>query len=181
MAQEDNKLREYIEELLKKEVRVEVTDGVVHLIKHPFDEGIPLGELRKIVRKWARAKFGVPNPKDPKRPKPMLQQNRDKKQIIEVDGGGIGHTVHDSRNVFTLYSLAALPEMIEWMKFDQEESPSEEWQRKNRQALMVERYKVNVKIGKNTYTAYFVIRVETVGGRRTAKMQKFGYYNHYVE
>ena len=71
--------------------------------------------------------------------------------------------------------------MIEWMKFDTEEPPSNEWKRKNRRALRVERYKVKVKIGIDTYLAYFVIRVETVGGKKIARMKKFGYYNHYVE
>ena len=182
MAMDDCKFREYIEELLKKEVRVEVTaDGVVHLIKHPFDESIPLGELRKIARSWAKNRYKVPNPKKPGSTIPTTQKNLDKRHDIEISPGGIGHTVRDAEDVFTLYSLSALPQMIEHMKRVGIEPPSEEWKMKEPRALRAERYEVKVKIGENTYMAHFLIRVSKKGVKQTARMKKVEYYNHYVK
>ena len=182
MALDDNKFREYIDELLKKEVRVDVDkDGVVYLQKHPFDESIPLGELRKIARSWAKNRYKVPNPKKPGSTIPTTQKNLDKRHDIEISPGGIGHTVRDAEDVFTLYSLSALPQMIEHMKCVGIEPPSEEWKKKEPRALRAERYEAKVKISENAFTAHFLVRVSKKGLKETAQMAKFGYYNHYVK
>ena len=178
-------LDQYVDDLLKKEVKVTVDkkSGVVVIEKHPFDESMSNSELRKIAKSWAKRKYNTPapTPENPRNTKPMVRKNIEKNHDIEIESGGIGKTVRESRDVLTLYSLAALPEMIEHMKFVGSEPPSEKWKKREPRALRAERYEVKVKIGENTYAAHFLIRVRKRGMKEVSTMEKFGYYNHYVE
>jgi len=144
-------------------------DDIIRVERIPFDENIPLGKLKGIAKKWFKEKY---------RGKSFI--NRGTGREIEISGKGIGHTISETYNIDVVYSMAALPEMIERMKFVGTDLPK---QLMNGEAvpqnfLGVERYRARVQVREKVYEAHFVIKVERVGGKKVARMVRLYYYNH---
>jgi len=144
-------------------------ETIVRVDNIPFDERIPLEQLRKPAKQWFKEKYKHNN----------KFVNEDTGQTIEVSGNGIAHTIRDAREVSTIYSLDVLPEMIARMKRVGIENPKEKADQET--VLRVERYETNVHVSGNVYTAHFVVKVFDIGGKKVRKMESLRYYNHYLE
>ncbi|MCL2700372.1 MAG: hypothetical protein FWE88_01610 [Phycisphaerae bacterium] len=152
---------------------MENNEDIVRVGKIPFDEHLSIGQLRKLAKQWFKEKYKHNN----------KFVNEDTGQTIEVSGSGIGHTIREAQDVLTIYSLDVLPEMIARMKWKGFEQPKERKDGKPNPEnfLGIERYETRVQVRGNTYTAYFVVKVEEIGGKKVGKMERLYYYNHHIK
>ena len=142
---------------------------ITRVNKIPFDERVPIEQLRKPAKQWFKEKYKHNN----------QFVNEDTGQTIEISGNGIAHTIRDARDVFTIYSLDVLPEMIARMKQISHEDPKKKDDQGN--PIRIERYETKVDVQGKAYTAHFVIKVFEIGGKNVRKMERLRYYNHYLE
>ena len=146
-------------------------DDIIRVENIPFDENIPLGQLKGIAKKWFKEKY-----------RGTKRANQGTGRIIEVKGSGIGHTISHARNIDVIYSLEALPEMIERMKFLHAEPPrdSEDGKPLDNKFLGVEIYQARVLVRGTLYVAEFVVKIWEIVGGEVGKVGdvRFYYYNH---
>ena len=144
----------------------------------PFDERIPIEQLKGLAKKWFKTKY-ITRDKDG-RIRSLTIRNWDTDKDIEITGEGIGHAISVARNIDVIYAMDALPEMIERMKYSHSLPPKEieDGKKPDRNFLGVEIYHTHVRVRGTLYNAELVVKVREWGGKKTRKITKLSYYNH---
>jgi len=148
------------------------SDDIIRVVDIPFDEHIPIEQLRGPAKKWFREKYRTHDE----------ITNRETGRKIDIRGGGIGHTISNTRSVDVVYSMDVLPEMIERMTYvgSSPPHPPEEGKPIPENFLGVELYRVQVQVREKLYTAEFVVKIERKEKTEVGKIGKVRlyYYNH---
>ena len=145
-------------------------EDVIRVDEISFDEGIPLKQLYKPAKKWARSRL---------QGKKVV--NGDTGRTIEITGNGIDHTISSAYNLDVIHSMAVLPEMIERSKFVRSEPPHppKEGKMPEQNLLAVERYETKVQIREKLYTAELIVKVEKRNDRKVGRVDLVRLYYHH--
>jgi len=149
---------------------------VVRVDEAPFDERIPIEQLKGPAKKWFKKKYKDKN----NTYKKIVNTNTG--NTIEISGKGIAHTISRADNIDVIYSMDVLPEMIERMEYAGHFPPNTPKDGKPvpTNFLGVEKYHTQVQVRGKLYTAEFVIKMERMGKQEIGKVGKVRlyHYNH---
>ena len=144
----------------------------------PFDERIPIEQLKGLAKKWFKKKY-ITHDKDGN-PVPLTKRNCGTGKDIEITGSGIGKAISVARNADVIYSMEALPEMIERMKYKRSLPPKtdENGNPLDKTLRSVDIYLLNVRVRGTMYKAKFYVKERVEGGEKTRRIEKLSYYTH---
>jgi len=153
-------------------------EDVIYVNEIPFDERIPIEQLKGPAKRWFKRKY-ITRDKDGN-PEPLIKRNQGTGKDIAITGAGIGKAISVARNADVIYAMAALPEMIERMKYRRTLPPNtdENGNQEDKNLLSVEIYVLSVCVRGTPYGVKLFVKERVEGGERTRRISKLSYYTH---
>jgi len=145
-------------------------EDIICVDETPFDD-VPENQRPKAAKKWAKAQY--------KDAEPVTNKNTGRK--IKITGGGIGHTVYNTRHPHAFYLLSVLPEIIERAEFICSEEPklTEDWRKPEPDLMEVERYGTKARLRGKLYDVELTVKVKKGNEGGDRELDSVGMYRNY--